>query len=111
MDNPPPARSVKIPSDTVDDLKKVIKAKQSPDFDDIVANNLMLWPVFVTDDDDDDEQPILLTTILEKKKLKATHDLSDVFGETLPKKTIHIIVRRPTNQGNADAFVVDCFPA
>lgn len=41
----------------------------------------------------------------EKKKLKATHDLSDVFKEKLPKKTIHIIVQRPP-QGNADVLTL-----
>ncbi|KAG9065188.1 hypothetical protein KI688_002511 [Linnemannia hyalina] len=43
---------------TIGDLKKLIKAEQSPDFDDIVANNLTLWRVSIPDDENDDEQPI-----------------------------------------------------
>lgn len=30
-------------SDTVDELKKLIKTEQSPDFDDVIANKLTLW--------------------------------------------------------------------
>jgi hypothetical protein len=38
----------KIPSsDDVDDLKQRIKAEQSPDFDDIDANELTLWRVSI----------------------------------------------------------------
>ncbi|KAF8928395.1 hypothetical protein BGZ58_009679 [Dissophora ornata] len=99
------AFSVKAtPNDTVDDLKNHIKAKKSPRFDDIAADELTLWRVSIPvpdddndDDDDNDESPILLDSIpkSDKKRLKATHDLSDVFKEAPPKKTIHIIVQRP----------------
>ncbi|KAF9904374.1 hypothetical protein EC991_002713, partial [Linnemannia zychae] len=52
-------------------------------------------------DDDDDDIPILLDTRPEKKKLKATDDIADVFSEAPPKKTIHIIVQRPPPQVHA----------
>ncbi|KAI8356289.1 hypothetical protein B0O80DRAFT_497003 [Mortierella sp. GBAus27b] len=43
------AFSVKIPSDdTVDDLKDLIKAKQAPKFDDIVASSLTLWKASIS---------------------------------------------------------------
>ncbi|KAF9313860.1 hypothetical protein BGZ91_006145 [Linnemannia elongata] len=87
------AFSVKIPSnDTVDDLKNLIKTKQSPDFDDIIAKNLALWRVSIPDDDDD--LPILLDSVSGKKKLKATTKLSKVFDAELPEDTIHIVVER-----------------
>ncbi|KAG0325768.1 hypothetical protein BG004_003121 [Podila humilis] len=42
------AFSIKMPSsDTVNDLKDLIKTKQSPDFDDIVANKRNLWCVSI----------------------------------------------------------------
>ncbi|KAG0196176.1 hypothetical protein BGX33_001959, partial [Mortierella sp. NVP41] len=80
---------------TIGDLKDLIKAKQSPDFDDIVANSLTLWRVSIPDDDDNDEHPILLDKVSEKKKLKATTKLSKVFDTELPEDTIHVIVQRP----------------
>ncbi|KAF9157252.1 hypothetical protein DFQ26_008943, partial [Actinomortierella ambigua] len=98
------AFSVQVdPTKTVDHLKDLIKAKQSPDFDDIVAKSLTLWRVSIDDDDDDDdEQPIVLDSILEKKKLKATRKLSEVFEGPLLKNTdtIHIIVQLPPPRGD-----------
>ncbi|KAF9415354.1 hypothetical protein BGZ94_000118 [Podila epigama] len=85
---------------TIGDLKDAIKDKKAPRFDDVAADELTLWRVSIPDADDDEndeESPVLLDSIpsKDKKKLKATHDLSDVFKETPPKKTIHIIVQRP----------------
>ncbi|KAF9408942.1 hypothetical protein BGZ94_002143 [Podila epigama] len=89
------AFSVKIPSTgTVDDLKDLIKAKKTNDFQDVDADKLTLWQVSIQDDGDDDI-PLTLDSVPEKKKLRATNELSDVFEETPPKKTIHIIVQRP----------------
>lgn len=92
---------------TVDHLKGAIKTKKSPRFDDVAADELTLWrvsiPDAVDDDDDDNEDlPILLDNISgkDRKKLKATHELSDVFNENPAKRTIHIIVQRPP-PGNA----------
>ncbi|KAF8919094.1 hypothetical protein BGZ58_004701, partial [Dissophora ornata] len=87
------------PSKTVDGLKKAIKDENPDTFSSIDAKDLTLWRVSIADDDDDDdnELPILLHSISseDKKKLKATRELSDVFQEVPPKKTIHIIVQRP----------------
>ncbi|KAF8927286.1 hypothetical protein BGZ47_002237, partial [Haplosporangium gracile] len=90
------AFSGKISStDTVDDLKNLIKSALSPQFDDIAAKDLSLWSVSITDDDNDDEVPILLSNQPEKKKLKATAKVSKVFGTSVPEDTIHIMVQRP----------------
>ncbi|KAG0355130.1 hypothetical protein BGZ54_001285 [Gamsiella multidivaricata] len=96
----PNAFSVKIAStDTVDDLKKLIKAEKTNNFSDVDADQLTLWRVSIPDDDDDDDEdlPVLLdnTPAKDKKKLKATRELSDVFNENPAKRTIHIIVQRP----------------
>jgi len=97
------AFSIKIPSsDTIDDLKDAIKAKLTPDFDDITAKDLTLWRVSIKDDGDDD-LPIVLDLQPEKTKLRATDDLSDVFDAQPPKKTISIIIQRP---GNAALLVI-----
>ncbi|KAI8049520.1 hypothetical protein BDF22DRAFT_657730 [Syncephalis plumigaleata] len=87
------AFSVKIASTkTVGNLKDLIKTEKSPEFNDIDANELILWRVSIPDDDDN---PILLNSLSEKKILRATTKLSKVFGSELPDETIHIIVQRP----------------
>ncbi|KAF8924810.1 hypothetical protein BGZ47_003681, partial [Haplosporangium gracile] len=93
------AFSIKIAfGDTVGDLKKLIKTEQTPAFDDITVDQLNLWCVSIPDDDDDDDVPILLEAVStkDKKKLKATRELSEVFTEKPPKSTIHVIVQRPS---------------
>ncbi|KAF8925514.1 hypothetical protein BGZ47_003224, partial [Haplosporangium gracile] len=92
------AFSIKIPSnDTVDDLKKLIKAEKSNAFSDIDADQLTLWRVSIPDDDDDDEISIVLDNVnnKDKKKLRATRGLLEIFPDKPPKNTIHVIVQRP----------------
>jgi len=92
------AFSVKISTeDTVDDLKKLIKTKKSPRFDDIAADELTLWRVSLPVGSTDDELPITLDAMADgdKMKLRPTDELSDVFGKKPPKKTIHVVVERP----------------
>ncbi|KAF9922893.1 hypothetical protein BGZ67_010221, partial [Mortierella alpina] len=92
------AFSVKVSSsDTVDDLKELIKNKKAPEFDDIAVDRLTLWRVSIPMTRDNDELPILFNNISkeEKEKLHPADDLSDIFDEKPPKKTIHIIVQRP----------------
>src|SRR5689334_9123738 len=70
------AFSVKIPlSDTIDDLKGLIKTKKTNDFQDVDADKLTLWRVSIHDDDDND-LPVLLDSVPVKKKLRATNKLS-----------------------------------
>ncbi|KAF9131526.1 hypothetical protein BGW39_001702 [Mortierella sp. 14UC] len=99
------AFSVKIAStDTVGDLKNLIKAEKAPRFDDIVANNLTLWHVAHPVIAAKKHQPVLLNTIDSSTELDPTDDIVDVFAETPPKKTIHIIVQRPPPQGIREEF-------
>ncbi|OAQ22601.1 hypothetical protein K457DRAFT_25897 [Linnemannia elongata AG-77] len=70
------AFSVKIPlSDTIDDLKGLIKTKKTNDFQDVDADKLTLW---------------------------ATNKLSMVFDADLPEDTIHVIVQRPLPAAKRD---------
>ncbi|KAI1299071.1 hypothetical protein EDD11_006555, partial [Mortierella claussenii] len=87
-------------SKTVDHLKVAIKDKLSPRFDDISVVDLTLWCVSIPvadDDDDDADVPIYINNISkdDKKKLKPTRELSDVFGYKAAKNMIHVIVQRP----------------
>ena len=100
------AFSVKpTPTDTVDDLKDLIKAKKSPRFDDIAADELTLWRVSIPVDGDDITIQLDQVTDTDKKKLGPTTRLSKVFPEELPEDTVHIIVQRPQT-GNTDDFAL-----
>ncbi|KAG0354706.1 hypothetical protein BGZ54_001517, partial [Gamsiella multidivaricata] len=82
---------------TVANLESLIKAKRTPEFDDIAADKLTLWLVSipVLDDEDDGEPAVMLDGLSEKKELKPTTRLSKLFPEGLPKDAVHIIVQRP----------------
>ncbi|KAG0012691.1 hypothetical protein BGZ82_002455, partial [Podila clonocystis] len=88
------AFSIKIPSnDTVDDLKDLIKAKQSPDFDDIVANKLTLWRVSISDDKQG--SAITIDALDDKTELNNPRTrLSKLFPES-PDDNTYIVVQRP----------------
>lgn len=90
---------------TVNHLKDAIKAKNSPRFDDIAADELTLRRVSLQLTDGDDQHPILLSALDEKKKLGQVTRLSKVFTNEMAEETIHIIVQRPP-PGN---FAFFCF--
>jgi len=99
---------VKIEStETIGGLKKAIKDEKTNDFNDVDADKLTLWRVSIPDDDDDDDDriPIVLDNVnnKDKKKLRETRELSEVFPAKPPKNTIHVIVQRPP-RGNASFF-------
>ncbi|KAK3840985.1 MAG: hypothetical protein J3R72DRAFT_161334 [Linnemannia gamsii] len=97
------AFSVRItPADTVDDLKKLIKAEKKNDFRDVDADNLTLWRVSIPINDEDNDLPVLLKNVPvdDRKKLGPATRLSKVFPEDLPEETVHVIVQRPL-PGNA----------
>ncbi|KAF9327744.1 hypothetical protein BG006_009002 [Podila minutissima] len=88
--------SVKLsPDDSIGDLKDLIKIEKSPRFDDVAANKLTLWRVSVPVVAANKHKPIILTEIDSAMELDPTDDISDVFEETPPKNTVHIIVQRP----------------
>ncbi|KAF9923555.1 hypothetical protein BGZ67_009766, partial [Mortierella alpina] len=90
------AFSVKVPSsDTVDDLRKLIKAEKTNAFSDIDADQLTLWRVAHPVIAANKHQPVLLNAIDSPTELDPTDDISEVFEQQPPKKTIHIIVQRP----------------
>ncbi|KAF9080259.1 hypothetical protein BGX23_002403, partial [Mortierella sp. AD031] len=72
---------------TIGDLKKLTKVEKAPCFDDVAADDLSLWRVSIPDDDNDDEILVVLDNVKDKdkKKLKATRELSEVFPDKPPK--------------------------
>ncbi|KAF9158104.1 hypothetical protein DFQ26_007967, partial [Actinomortierella ambigua] len=118
VDGETTAFSVKAPSnDTVDDLKKLIKAEKAPRFDGIAADELTLWRVSIPVLPKKDRKEIRLADVpsKEKEELDETEDIAVAFAPPKkrsvkslrkkstpfmapPKKTIHIIVQRPPPQ-------------
>ncbi|KAF9320406.1 hypothetical protein BG003_006199 [Podila horticola] len=84
-----------IPTKSIGDLKDFIKVKKTNDFSDVDANQLTLWRVSIPVVTANRNKPIILTEIDSITELDPTDDVSDVFADQLPKKTIHIIVQRP----------------
>jgi hypothetical protein len=96
--------SIKIEvNDTVDDLKDAIKEKNPNVFSSTDARELILFHVSIPS-----APKILITlsnlTVEERKKKHEeledpTSEISEVFGTTPAKKTIHVIVQRPAPVG------------
>ncbi|KAF9096922.1 hypothetical protein BGX29_008357 [Mortierella sp. GBA35] len=86
------AFSVKAtPTDTIGALRVLIKTKKAVDFENVDANNLTLWNL-----EANRHRPIVLNDFESATELHPTDDVSDVFEDKPPKKTIHIIVQRPS---------------
>ncbi|KAG0247357.1 hypothetical protein BG011_001617, partial [Mortierella polycephala] len=84
------------PTRTVDHLKDLIKIKMAVEFSDVDAYQLTLWHVSIPVDLVRKNDVVLFDAIDTKQELMPTDDLSDIFVEKPPKKTIHIIVQRPS---------------
>ena len=91
------------PTKTVARLKDLIKEKKSNDLSDVDADQLTLWKVSIPVAPKSERKKISLADVPSKEELDETDDISDVFKEKPPKKTIHVIVQRPP-PGNADAL-------
>ncbi|OAQ23273.1 hypothetical protein K457DRAFT_234897 [Linnemannia elongata AG-77] len=92
------AFSVKVAStDTVDGLKKLIKAEKTNKFSDFDADQFTLWRVSIPVVPANRHKPIFLNEIESPVELDPTDDVSEAFPSRnkLPKKTIHVIVQRP----------------
>ncbi|KAF9178381.1 hypothetical protein BGZ51_007824 [Haplosporangium sp. Z 767] len=82
-------------SQTIGGLKKLIKTENAVEFKDVDANDLTLWQVSIPVDPAKKYDVVSLDTVDPKQELMPTDDLSDVFVEKPPKKSIHIVVQRP----------------
>jgi hypothetical protein len=83
------------PTQTVGEFKDLVKTEKAVKFNDIDADKLTLWHVDIPVVAADRHNAVLLDTTDSKEELLPTSDLSEVFGDNPPKKTIHIIVQRP----------------
>ncbi|KAF9307624.1 hypothetical protein BG003_000453, partial [Podila horticola] len=83
------------PTKTIGGLKKAIKDEKAIAFADVDADMLTLWRVSIPVVPKKERKEISLADVPSNEELDETDDVSDVFKETPPKKTIHIIVQRP----------------
>jgi hypothetical protein len=103
-------------TDTIDDLKDLIKTKKANDFKDIDASNLDLWRVSIPIVPANKDNTIVLNEEDSRKYLEPAHKLFRAFETDLPdsvsEDTIHVIVQRPP-PGNAHTrlllFVTCCW--
>ncbi|KAI8595851.1 hypothetical protein EDD21DRAFT_420236 [Dissophora ornata] len=88
--------SVKVipTSDTVHDLKKLIKVEKANDFKDVDADKFTLWSVSVLVDSANIHTPTFFDKIDRKTELVPTAKLSKAFGTEVPEDSIHIISMR-----------------
>ncbi|KAF9308405.1 hypothetical protein BG003_011162, partial [Podila horticola] len=87
------AFSVEIePIKTIDGLKRLIKAKKANSYSDVDADMFRLWRVSIPIVPPNAHKPVFLTEVESATELDPTDDISDVFEDQTPKKTIHIVV-------------------
>jgi Crinkler effector protein N-terminal domain len=96
------AFSVKIsPTDTIDDLKKLIKKEKENDFKDVDADKLTLWKVSIPADDAN----ALKNLVLENNKDNGVQELlpvkkiDKIFTSEPADEHIHVVVERPSRAG------------
>ncbi|KAG9071270.1 hypothetical protein KI688_008816 [Linnemannia hyalina] len=75
-----------------------IKTKIPDTFKGVDAKDLGLWRVSIPLVPKKDRKDISLSEVPLKEELDETDDLSDVFPDKLPKKTIHVIIQRPPSE-------------
>ncbi|KAF9424462.1 hypothetical protein BGZ76_003520 [Entomortierella beljakovae] len=94
LDGDSSAFEVKLEADdSIAVLKEAIKKKKEPGFDDIASDKLVLYQIAVPDqgiqvnlDKIDSSTPLI----------NGSDEISEVFGTSPAKKTIHVIVQRPS---------------
>ncbi|KAG0269268.1 hypothetical protein DFQ27_004131, partial [Actinomortierella ambigua] len=96
---------VKIsPDDSIGDLKKLIKTEIPGTLNGVDAKDLTLWRVNHVIAANI-HQPVLLSAFDSTKELAPIQYIADVFTETPPRQTIHLIVQRPPPQGDPHADI------
>ncbi|KAF9345612.1 hypothetical protein BGX26_002945 [Mortierella sp. AD094] len=83
------------PTDTVGQLKNLIKEKSAPRFDDIPANELALWSVSIPVIAAKKHDPVIIDSLETKDELLPTTRLSKLYPKGVEDDIIHILVQRP----------------
>ncbi|KAG0349206.1 hypothetical protein BG004_000861 [Podila humilis] len=87
------AFSVKVSStDTVDELKKLVKKALSPNYDVYQSHALQLTAVSIPDDPSRELEPVNIKSLEYSRTLRATEILGHIFEGDVPPNAIHIVV-------------------
>lgn len=81
-----------LSTETVDDLKKLIKIVRSPALDRIPADKLKLVRVDIPDDPATESRPVCFQHLAIVRPLRATELLRDVFPEPPEQGKIHVVI-------------------
>ncbi|KAF9213984.1 hypothetical protein BGZ59_004539 [Podila verticillata] len=79
-------------ADTVDDLKKLVKAAKTPNFDAMPADRFKLTAVSVPVEPATEAVAVKVQSLDYHRFLRPTELLCEVFEDTVPRNTIHIVV-------------------
>jgi hypothetical protein len=109
--------SVKTPlSNTVDDLKKLIKSTNTPELDSFAASSLVLWKVNVPAGDKKLQRAnanasckAAVEEILGGEQLDPMQDIQEVVNNPPAKKFIHVIVECPPRKCLFSLFLCASF--
>ncbi|KAG0328336.1 hypothetical protein BG000_000523 [Podila horticola] len=96
-------------ADTVDDLKKLVKAAKSPILDTMPADRLKLTAVSVPCEPATEMMAVNAESLDYQRFLRPTELLCEVFDDAVPRNTIHIVVgvmpMDPAHRRAIDLFV------
>jgi hypothetical protein len=83
-----------LKTEKVSILKDLIKEKQSPRLNHVVASELTVWKVSLPEDTITPE--LTVDDIETCQKLRSVKKISSIFGEALVDEHVHILVQAPT---------------
>jgi Crinkler effector protein N-terminal domain len=88
-------------TDTVGDLKKLIKSEKENDFHNIDANKLRLWSVNIHVDNTSSLEELVLENNKDKgvQELLPVKRINRVFTDEPADEHIHVIIERPPSIG------------
>ncbi|KAG0328337.1 hypothetical protein BG000_000524, partial [Podila horticola] len=83
-----------LPADTVDDLKKAVKAAQAPNFDHVAAGELHLRKVNIENDPESDTVPVNIKNV-KYRELKPMDTVAEVYPQGTERKVVQLVVMKP----------------
>ncbi|KAF9321320.1 hypothetical protein BG003_002501 [Podila horticola] len=83
-----------LPADTVDDLKKAVKAAQAPNFDHVAAGELHLRKVNIENDPESDTVPVNIKNV-KYRELKPMDTVAEIYPQGTERKVVQLVVMKP----------------
>ncbi|KAF9995417.1 hypothetical protein BGZ79_010899 [Entomortierella chlamydospora] len=94
------------PTDSISDLKKLVKAEKASSFENIDSSEITLWKVlFPISDFTKELLAFKLDVLPSKLKLLPDETISDIIRDGIPPESIHIIAEKP-KPGRSSKYLV-----